>query len=125
VYGDSISLRSQPVTSLRAVGVGLTNPFAQTTLVSKSENRRKKQMLVSVNRKAQVTIPKAVREKLNIQVGDVLELEVRGEELVLRPYASQVLVPRLVPADALAPLVGAISLGGGDAVEDAERLYDI
>ena len=81
-------------------------------------------MLITVNRKAQVTIPKAVREKLNIQEGDVLELEVRGEELVLRPYASEPLIPRFIPVETLAPLVGAISLGGGDALEDSEHLYD-
>ena len=80
-------------------------------------------MLVSVNQKAQVTIPKAVREKLNIQVGDILELEIKGEELILRPYGTPTLVVRLVPAQTLAHLQGAVALGG-DAVEDAEHLYD-
>lgn len=79
-------------------------------------------MLVSVNRKAQVTIPKAVREKLSIREGDVLELEVRGEELVLRLYDTQPLIPRFIPARALRPLIGAVALGG-DALEDTERLY--
>lgn len=101
----------------------MTIPSAQTTIISESENRRKKQVLVSVNRKAQVTIPKAVREKLNIQEGDVLELEVRGEELVLRLHDTQPLIPRFIPIETLAPLVGAISLGGGDALEDSESIY--
>jgi AbrB family looped-hinge helix DNA binding protein len=81
-------------------------------------------MLVSVNKKAQVTIPKAVREKLDIREGDVLELEVRGEELVLRPNTTRKLVPKFVPAKALDPFVGILDLGG-DAVEDAERLYEL
>ncbi len=80
-------------------------------------------MLVSVNRKAQVTIPKAVREKLNIQEGDVLELQVRGEELVLRPHSSESLVVKLVPAKDWGPLLG-IAPMGGDALEDTERLYN-
>jgi AbrB family looped-hinge helix DNA binding protein len=79
-------------------------------------------MLVSVNKKAQVTIPKAVREKLNIREGDVLELEVRGGELVLRPHIPP-LVPKFVPASRLTPFLGTIALGG-NAVEDAERIYE-
>lgn len=80
-------------------------------------------MLVSVNQKSQITIPKLVRERLGIREGDVLELDVKGEEIVLRPRVSEKLEPRFVPVQALSPLVGVVAWGG-DAVKDAERIYD-
>ena len=51
-------------------------------------------------------------------MGEILELEIKGEELILRPYGTQTLAVRLVPAQTLAQLQGAVALGG-DAVEDA------
>jgi len=39
--------------------------------------------IITVSSKGQIAIPKAVREKLNLQEGAKLELEVRGQEIVL------------------------------------------
>lgn len=40
--------------------------------------------LVQVRKKAQVTLPRSVRESLNIEEGDFLDVRVEGEEVVLR-----------------------------------------
>ena len=40
--------------------------------------------LVKVRRKAQITLPHSVRQALNIEEGDFLEVRVRDGELVLR-----------------------------------------
>jgi len=43
--------------------------------------------LVRVKRKYQVTIPKEVRRKLGLRVGDYLEVEVQGSAILLKPKA--------------------------------------
>ncbi len=43
--------------------------------------------LVTVKDKFQVTIPSRVREQLALAVGDILEAEVEGGTIVLRPKA--------------------------------------
>ncbi len=40
--------------------------------------------LVQVRKKAQVTLPQDVRQKLGIEEGDFLDFQVRDEEVVLR-----------------------------------------
>ena len=40
--------------------------------------------LIQVRKKAQVTLPNSVREALNIEEGDFLDVQVRDGELVLR-----------------------------------------
>jgi antitoxin MazE len=40
--------------------------------------------LIQVRRKAQVTLPLSVRRKLNIKEGDLLDINVRDGEIVLR-----------------------------------------
>lgn len=40
--------------------------------------------LVQVRKKAQVTLPRSVRQALNIEEGDFLDVRVEGEEVVLR-----------------------------------------
>ncbi len=40
--------------------------------------------LGKVTSKGQITLPKQVRERLFIQTGDYLEMEVRGRELIIR-----------------------------------------
>ncbi len=40
---------------------------------------------VKVTRKYQVTIPRDVREKLGIRVGDRILVEIEGNKIVLRP----------------------------------------
>lgn len=46
--------------------------------------------LVRVKGKYQVTIPAEIRKRLGLEVGDYLEAEARGEEIVLRPKAVMV-----------------------------------
>jgi AbrB family looped-hinge helix DNA binding protein len=43
--------------------------------------------LVRVKGKYQVTIPKEVRRKLGLRVGDYLEVEVQGSAILLKPKA--------------------------------------
>ncbi|MEX0569294.1 MAG: AbrB/MazE/SpoVT family DNA-binding domain-containing protein [Candidatus Njordarchaeota archaeon] len=40
---------------------------------------------VIVTRKYQITIPKSIREKLGIRIGDKLLVEVDGTKIVIRP----------------------------------------
>jgi AbrB family looped-hinge helix DNA binding protein len=42
---------------------------------------------VQVRRKYQITLPKSVRQNLQLNEGDLLAVEVRDDELVLRPQA--------------------------------------
>ena len=42
-------------------------------------------MLLTVRKNAQITLPAGIRRKVHIQDGDILEAEVRGDEIVLRP----------------------------------------
>jgi AbrB family looped-hinge helix DNA binding protein len=39
--------------------------------------------------KGQVTLPKEVREFLGIQAGDGVRFEIRGDEVVVRPFRRQ------------------------------------
>ena len=43
---------------------------------------------VKVIRNYQVTIPAAIREKLGIKEGDVLEVYLRGDEIVLKKVST-------------------------------------
>ncbi|MEW6282220.1 MAG: AbrB/MazE/SpoVT family DNA-binding domain-containing protein [Candidatus Eremiobacterota bacterium] len=49
---------------------------------------RLRRRFVQLNAKGQVTVPQSVRKSLGLQPGDVLELEARGETLILRLCAS-------------------------------------
>ena len=40
---------------------------------------------IQIRKKGQITLPKAVRESLGLAEGDVLAVDVRDDELVLRP----------------------------------------
>ena len=53
-------------------------------------------MLVQLNAKVQLTVPQSIRRQLGLKAGDVLELETRGETIVVRPCASDVPVIRSV-----------------------------
>ena len=44
-------------------------------------------LLVKVKPKYQVTIPNAIREKMALEVGDLLEAEVEANRIVLTPKA--------------------------------------
>ena len=47
-----------------------------------------------VTSKGQMTLPKAVREALNINTGDYLELEVQGRKLIVKtaPKQSEIMI---------------------------------
>ena len=42
-------------------------------------------MLVTVRKNAQITLPASIRKKAHLDQGDVIEVEVRGDEIVLKP----------------------------------------
>lgn len=79
--------------------------------------------VVALRTEGAVIIPKAVREKLGLRAGDLLELEIRDGELVFRPRPLTRLRLRGVPAASSDKLTGLIRLGG-DAVKDKKRLYE-
>jgi len=50
-------------------------------------------VIVRVTRKYQITIPKKIREKLNIHVGDSLKMRVEGEKIIVEPVITRVKDP--------------------------------
>ncbi|MCX6374573.1 MAG: AbrB/MazE/SpoVT family DNA-binding domain-containing protein [Armatimonadetes bacterium] len=42
-------------------------------------------MLLTVRKNAQITLPAGIRRKAHIEEGDILEAEVRGDEVILKP----------------------------------------
>lgn len=42
-------------------------------------------MLLTVRKNAQITLPASIRKKAHVQEGDLIEVEVRGDEIVLKP----------------------------------------
>lgn len=83
-------------------------------------------MLVHVKKKAQITIPLKIRERVGITEGDVLDVEVRNREIVLKPVTTVTkgkIRLKLVPVTELKKLRGVFSVGG-DAVKDTEDLYN-
>ena len=50
-------------------------------------------VIVRVTRKYQITIPKRIREKLNIHVGDSLKMRVEGEKIIVEPIITRVKDP--------------------------------
>ncbi len=45
--------------------------------------------IVKVTRKYQVTLPKEVREKLGIRIGDFLRVRVENEKIILEPVVPR------------------------------------
>ncbi|MBI5213068.1 MAG: AbrB/MazE/SpoVT family DNA-binding domain-containing protein [Nitrospirae bacterium] len=80
-------------------------------------------MLVHVKKKAQITIPLKIREAVGIAEGDVLDVEVRNKEIVMKAVALGKMKVKFIDAKEFSKLKGIISLGG-DAVKDTERLYE-
>ncbi len=80
-------------------------------------------MLVQVKKKAQITIPLKVREAVGIDEGDVLDVIVKNNEIVLKRVTPKKIKVKLIPAKELKKLEGLISVGG-DAVKDSEAIYD-
>ncbi len=79
--------------------------------------------IVQVKKKAQITLPKEVREQLQIREGDILEVRVEKQAVVLRPRLSDRVSVKFAPAKSLKGLADLISVGG-DAVKDSEETYD-
>ena len=85
--------------------------------------KREGPLVVALRTEGAVIIPKVLREKLGLQAGDLLEVEVRGGDLVLHPIPIRRLTLQGVNASSLDKLTGLVSLGG-DAVKDKKRLYE-
>jgi len=79
-------------------------------------------LLVPVRTEGAVIIPKALRDRLGLRAGDLLEVEIQGGDLVLRPRPMRRLELKGVPAGSLDRLTGLVRLGG-DAVADKKRVH--
>lgn len=79
-------------------------------------------MLVQVKKKAQITIPLKIRQATGIDEGDMLEVEVKNNEIVLKLVRKPKIRLNPVPVSELKKLRGIFSIGG-DAVKDTEDLY--
>ncbi len=80
-------------------------------------------MLVQVKKKAQITIPVKIREVVGITEGDVLDVEVRNREIILKPVRRKKIQLKPVDVSILDKMAGVFSIGG-DAVKDTDALYD-
>ncbi len=80
-------------------------------------------MLVYVKKKAQITIPLKVRKAIGIDEGDMLDLKIKNDEIVLKPVSRGKIKLRLVDPKEFTKLKGIASLGG-DALKDSESLYE-
>ncbi len=56
---------------------------------------------MKITRKYQITIPKEVREKLNLRIGTFLRVEVEDDRIVLRP----IIKPRKDPVEEMLNLM--------------------
>jgi len=45
--------------------------------------------IVKITRKYQITIPKEIREKFNLRIGDLIEIKVEGERIILKPIVKR------------------------------------
>jgi len=81
-------------------------------------------MLVQVKKKAQITIPLKIRQATGIEEGDMLDVEVKDKEIVLKPVKRKKRIQlRPVEISILDKMAGAFSIGG-DAIKDTEDLYN-
>lgn len=80
-------------------------------------------MLIQVKKKAQITIPLKIRQATGIEEGDMLEVEVKNKEIVLKPVKGGKIKLKYVDIKEFSKLKGIVSLGG-DAVKDTEALYE-
>lgn len=79
--------------------------------------------VVQVKKRSQVTIPKKAREKLGIKEGDILEVAIEKDALVLQPRPSDKTTVRTTAAASLKRLSGIIAVGG-DALKESETPYE-
>jgi len=75
-------------------------------------------VIVRVTRKYQITIPKKIREKLHIRVGDSLKMRVKGEKIIVEPVITRVEDP---VKDMLSLIDRSLDI---DAVKLVEESYD-
>lgn len=75
-------------------------------------------VIVRVTRKYQITIPKKIREKLHIRVGDSLKMRVKGEKIIVEPVITRVEDP---VKDMLSLIDRSLNI---DAVKLVEESYD-
>lgn len=80
-------------------------------------------MLIQVKKKAQITIPLKIRQATGIEEGDMLEVEVKNKEIVLKLVRKPKMRLNPVAVSELKKLRGIFSIGG-DAVKDTEDLYN-
>lgn len=80
-------------------------------------------MLIYVKKKAQITIPLKIRKAVGITEGDVLDVVVKDDKIVLKPVSKGKIKMKMVDPKEFSKLKGIASLGG-DAVKDSERLYE-
>jgi len=45
--------------------------------------------IVKITRKYQITIPKEIREKFNLRIGDLLKVEVEGDKIILKTMVKR------------------------------------
>ena len=80
-------------------------------------------LVVALRTEGAVIIPKVLRDRLGLRAGDLLEVETRDGDVILRPRPLTRLRLRGVPAASSDKLTGLVRLGG-DAVKDKKRLYE-
>ena len=85
--------------------------------------QRKGSLAVALRTEGAIIIPKMLREGLDLRPGDLLDIEVQGRNIILRPRPAGRLLLRGVPVVAQDSIVGAVRLGG-NAVTDKKRLYE-
>lgn len=82
-------------------------------------------MNVQIDQAGRVVLPKKLRERFRLQGGDILELEVKGDAIQLRPQQAKF---RLERVNGVLVLKGQMSLAEGrDIVSESrdERIGDI
>jgi len=56
------------------------------------KNRKVEFMLVQIKKRAQITIPIKVRESLGIKEGDILDIQIKDDEIILKPLKQKKLI---------------------------------
>ena len=80
-------------------------------------------MVTHLKKRAQITIPLKVCKAVGIAEGDMLDIIVRDNEIVLKPLKHRKTQLKPVDVSILDELTGVFSIGG-DAVKDTDNLYD-
>lgn len=79
--------------------------------------------IVQIKPRWQVTIPKSVRDLLDIKEGEYLAAEIKGRSLILKPMRPARVIGKAHSAAKLKDLAGAVSIGG-NASDDTKKLYE-